>query len=223
MAKNRGMGCQIRSGQDNFSCPEAKQIRDLRVNSSAVADEAVVADEAGTHRDTRGIQIFEIAFATETEGRAGMDQVGDEEVEASLFGLIMPDGTAPCLVMRRRGPSVRGYSNFSEPSSVVIAVMVVISIIPIAFGVPAVVMFIPPPMDAIPAAFALGSQLSASDFGLAAAEPVPFNCHVQPMICPGNASLAIVFVSAHQRHCGEHQKAGQYCRRQNRLPHYRTV
>jgi hypothetical protein len=106
---------------------------------------------------------------------------------------------------------------------VMVAVAIVVMIVPVAFGVPAAIMFIPPPVDAIPAAFALGSQLSASDFGLVATEPVPFNCHVQPMICPGNASLAIVFVSAHQRHCGEHQKAGQYCRRQNRLPHYRTV
>jgi hypothetical protein len=209
MAKNRGMGCQIRSGHHNFSCLEAKQIRDLRVNSSAVVDEAVVADEAGTHRDTRGIQIFEIAFATETEGRAGMDQVGDEEVEASLFGLIMPDGTAPCLVMRRSGPSVRGYSNFSEPSSVVIAVMVVISIIPIAFGVPAVVMFIPPPMDLGPATLPLCAQLPASGFGLVALEAMPLNGYVQLVVRSSNAALAIVFVGAHNRHCGKHQKARQ--------------
>ena len=106
---------------------------------------------------------------------------------------------------------------------VAVAVAIVVMIVPVAFGVPAAIMFIPPPVDAMPAAFALGSQLSAGDFRLMAAEPVAFNCHVQLMICSGNASLAIVFVSAHQRHCGEHQKAGQHCRRQNRLPHYKTV
>jgi hypothetical protein len=60
----------------------------------------------------------------------------------------------------------------------VIAVMVVISIIPIAFGVPTVIMFIPPPMDAGPATLPLFAQLPASDFRLMASEAMPFNGYV---------------------------------------------
>ena len=90
-----------------------------------------------------------------------------------------------------------------------IAVMIVISIIPIAFGVPAVVMFIPPPMDAGPATLPLCAQLPASDVGLMASEAMPFNGYVQPVVRSSNAALAIVFVGAHKRHCGKHQKARQ--------------
>jgi len=87
---------------------------------------------------------------------------------------------------------------------VVISVVIVIVVIPIAFRVPATLVFIPPSMDAGPAVLPRLTQFPTRVLGLPALESMPGNGLVQLVVRARHAALAIVFVGAHQRHCGEH-------------------
>ena len=98
------------------------------------------------------------------------------------------------------------------------AVTVVIVVIPIAFRVPATLVFIPPSMVAVPAALPRFAQFMARVCSLPAPIAKPCNGSVQSVIRARNAALAIVFVGAQKGHCREHQKAGQHCRRKDRFP-----
>lgn len=66
------MSYSVRSGNIDFSCLEAKQVRDLHVNRTTVIDEAVVTHEAGVRRDCKRIEILEIAVVAEIDCRTGM-------------------------------------------------------------------------------------------------------------------------------------------------------
>ena len=98
------------------------------------------------------------------------------------------------------------------------AVTVVIVVIPIAFRVPATLVFIPPSMVAVPAALPRFAQFMARVCSLPAPIAKPCNGSVQSMISARNAPLAIVFVGAQKGHCCEHQKASQHRRRKDRFP-----
>jgi len=99
-----------------------------------------------------------------------------------------------------------------------VTVAVVIVVIPIAFRVPATLVFIPPSMVAVPAALPRFAQFMARVCSLPAPIAKPCNGSVQSVIRARDAALAIMFVGAQKRHGGEHQKASQHCRRQDRFP-----
>ena len=75
-------------------------------------------------------------------------------------------------------------------------IAVVIVVIPIAFGVPATLMFIPPSMVAVPAALPRIAQFPTRALGLPALEAMPCHGLVQFVVRACNAPLAIVFVGA---------------------------
>ena len=83
-------------------------------------------------------------------------------------------------------------------------IAVVIVIIPIALRVPAMLVFIPPSVDADPAALACLSQFLTCALGLPASESMPRNRLVQSVVRARNPALAIAFVGAHKRHRSEH-------------------
>jgi hypothetical protein len=99
-----------------------------------------------------------------------------------------------------------------------VTVAVVIVVIPIAFRVPATLVFIPPSMVAVPAALPRFAQFMARALGLPALVAMPRNGGVQPVVRTRNAALAVVFVGAQKGHCREHQKASQHCRSNGRFP-----
>ncbi len=97
-------------------------------------------------------------------------------------------------------------------------IAVVIVVIPIAFRVPATLVFIPPSMVAVPAAFSRFAQFMPRVCSLPAPIAKPCNGSVQSVIRARNAALAVAFVGAQKGHCREHQKASQHCRRKDRFP-----
>ena len=97
-------------------------------------------------------------------------------------------------------------------------IAVVIVIIPIAFRVPTTIVFIPPSVVDVPAAFPRFAQFMPRVCCLPAPIAMPCNGLIESVICARDAALAIVLVGAQKRHGGEHQKAGQHCRRQDRFP-----
>jgi hypothetical protein len=104
----------------------------------------------------------------------------------------------------------------NEDDSVVIAIVIVV--IPIAFRVPATLVFVPPSMVAVPAALPRFAQFMACVCSLPAPIAMPCNGLIESVIRACNAPLAIVFVGAQKGHCREHQKASQHCRRKDRFP-----
>jgi hypothetical protein len=99
-----------------------------------------------------------------------------------------------------------------------VTIAVVIVVIPIAVRVPATLVFIPPSMVAVPAALPRFAQFMARVCSLPAPIAKPCNGSVQSVVRARNSPLAIAFVGAHQRHRGEHEKAGQHCRSKDRFP-----
>jgi hypothetical protein len=94
---------------------------------------------------------------------------------------------------------------------VVLAVTIMVVVIPIAIRVPAMSVFIPPPMIPVPAALPHCSQLATPLFGLSALVAVMFDRFVQFVIGFRNPSLAIVVIGPQLRCARKHQKAGQCC------------
>jgi hypothetical protein len=84
---------------------------------------------------------------------------------------------------------------------VVVAIMIMVVIVPIAVGVPTTAVFIPPLVCVRPAIFARFVQLLASVDHLSTLPAVMFGSYVQPVVGPGNAPLACVFIGA-KRRCG---------------------
>jgi hypothetical protein len=80
---------------------------------------------------------------------------------------------------------------------VVIPIMVMIVFVPIAICVPAVSVFIPPFVDAVPAIFTGLVKLMPCIACLAAVPSVMLNSLVDLVICPGESMLAGVIVG----HC----------------------
>jgi len=83
-------------------------------------------------------------------------------------------------------------------------------VIPIAIGVPAMIIFIPPPMIDFPAVLACFVELVAPVFSLLAAIAVVLDCFVQLVIRFRDAPLAAV-IGAQVRSACKHEKAGQCC------------
>lgn len=104
----------------------------------------------------------------------------------------------------------------NEDASVAVAAVIVI--IPIAVGVPAMLVFIPPSMAAVPAALSRIAQFPTRSLGLPALEAMPCHGLVQFVVRARNPALAITFVGAQNGHCREHQKAGQRGRNKHRFP-----
>jgi membrane protein implicated in regulation of membrane protease activity len=88
-------------------------------------------------------------------------------------------------------------------------VSVMVAIVPVAFGMPAMFVLIPPSVAAIPAAFPFFAKFLASMCGLAAAVSVAGDCLVQTMVSTGDAALAVTCRRMHRRRCGKHQNGRQ--------------
>jgi len=97
-------------------------------------------------------------------------------------------------------------------------VLIMVAIIPIAVGVPAVTILIPPAMAAGVAILACFVQLMASGVGLAAFASVMLDGFVETMVRPRNALLAII-IGAQTRRRGEEQKSRKCSTGQRDLGH----
>jgi len=73
-------------------------------------------------------------------------------------------------------------------------VAIVVVVIPIAIGMPAVAVFVPPAMPLIPAAFPRFTQLVTSMFRLAAIPAVMFRGFVKLVVRLGDSSLTTMVV-----------------------------
>jgi hypothetical protein len=91
-------------------------------------------------------------------------------------------------------------------------------VIPIAIGVPAVIVFIPPPVVRAPARLASLVQLVTRALRLPAIPAVMFHGLVKFVIGFGQAMLAFAFVRAGSRHAGEQQKSSQRRAAQEQFP-----
>ena len=85
--------------------------------------------------------------------------------------------------------------------TVVVAVVLVVFISPVAFGVPALGVGIPPPVTAAPAMFASFREVMTCAVGLGTAIAVVLDSLVKPVVGAINASLAIVVISAQAGGC----------------------
>jgi hypothetical protein len=83
--------------------------------------------------------------------------------------------------------------------AVMIAVAIVVMIIPVAVGMPAAAVFVPPPVFARPAILTRLVQLLACVCCLSTLPAVAINRHVQPMIGFCYAPLASPFIGANHR------------------------
>jgi hypothetical protein len=83
---------------------------------------------------------------------------------------------------------------FSRGTSDVELVAIVIVVIPITIGMPAVAVFIPPPMPLIPTALASLMQLVTPVVGLPAIPAVVLHSFMQFVVCFGDAALAAVII-----------------------------
>jgi hypothetical protein len=97
---------------------------------------------------------------------------------------------------------------------VAITIVFVIVIAPIAIGVPAALVFIPPTVVRAPAALALCDQLPMRMFGLLAAITVMLDSLVKLVIRLGNVFLTITLIGAKTR-CGEEEQPSKRCARKN--------
>jgi hypothetical protein len=85
-----------------------------------------------------------------------------------------------------------------------VLVAVVIMVVPIAFRMPAMLMFIPPSMTGAPAVLPRFVEFMTPTFGLLAPVAVMLDGFVQPVVRARNAALAIVAIGAQTWHSGEH-------------------
>jgi hypothetical protein len=92
-------------------------------------------------------------------------------------------------------------------------VAIVIAVIPVPLGVPAMLIFVPPATVGSPASFPGLVQFMTSVFGLLALAAMMFDGFVELVVSVGDAPLAIIILSMHAGCCGEHEKARQcHCR-----------
>jgi hypothetical protein len=100
---------------------------------------------------------------------------------------------------------------------IVVATAIMVMIIPIAVGMPAVAVFVPPPVGVRPAVFARFVQLLARVYHLSALPPVMFRGFVQPVVGPCDATLTSCFIASHRGCAHENERAGQHNCREPRL------
>jgi len=91
--------------------------------------------------------------------------------------------------------------------SVPIAVMVVI--VPVALGVPTMLVLIPPAVTVVPAVVARFAQFVPGFVGLLALASMMLDGVMKMVIRPGNSLLAIVVIGAQARRAGEEQESRQ--------------
>ena len=94
----------------------------------------------------------------------------------------------------------------------VVEIVVVIMIVPIAIGVPAVSIFIPPTMPLAPAAFAGFPQIAPGMLGLLAVGAVMLDGFVQIVVGLDDAPLTAVVVVGQGRWCGSECQQANKCR-----------
>jgi hypothetical protein len=97
-------------------------------------------------------------------------------------------------------------------------IAVVIVVVPVAIGMPTMLVFIPPTMSAAPAIFARFVQFAPSLIRLFAFAPMTLDGFMKMMIRPRNAPLASVVIGAQTRSAGEEQKSRQRGTRQHYFP-----
>jgi hypothetical protein len=85
--------------------------------------------------------------------------------------------------------------------------LVVVAVVPVALGAPAMFVFIPPAMPATPAGFARFMQLMASLGRLAAVATVILDGFMKTVIGLGDAPLTIVVIGAQAWGAGEEQES----------------
>jgi len=112
----------------------------------------------------------------------------------------------------RSEPSPRPENHIHE------LVAVVVVVIPIAFGVPAVAIFVPPTMALVPAVFPRFTQFVPGTIRLLAFPTVMLHGFVEFVVRLGDAALAtVVVIRKRTRRSGEGQHAGKQCRGEHRL------
>ncbi|HEY1481890.1 MAG TPA: hypothetical protein VGF19_04120 [Candidatus Acidoferrum sp.] len=90
----------------------------------------------------------------------------------------------------------------------VITVAIVVVVIPVTIGVPAVIVFIPPTMAVLPAIFAGFVKFTTIFGGFGAIPAVVFYSLVKAVIDPSDAFLAIIVIGAENRSAkGEEERA----------------
>jgi len=88
--------------------------------------------------------------------------------------------------------------------------LVVVVLVPIAFLVPAVLVFIPPLMALTPAMFPCRVQFPTLVICLSAVAPVSFDCFVEFMLRVDDSALASVDIfRLKARQCGAQQNSGE--------------
>jgi hypothetical protein len=92
---------------------------------------------------------------------------------------------------------------------VTISVVIMIVVIPIAFGVPAAPVFVPPAVVDAPAVLAGFAEFMTGVFGLPALPAMAGNGLVEVVIGARHAALAIVVVGAQHGRSSKHQKRCQ--------------
>ena len=100
---------------------------------------------------------------------------------------------------------IRKASNVA-PFGTLALVVVVVVVVPIAFGVPAVLVFIPPPMPLTPATLPCLVQFTTLMIRLCAVPSVPLDCPVELMVRVSDSALTSVDVFClNARHCKSEQ------------------
>jgi len=108
-------------------------------------------------------------------------------------------------------------------------VAIVVVVIPIAFRVPAVGVFVPPTMALVPAVFPRFTQLVACTIRLLALPTVMLHGFVQSMVRLGDAALAtVVVIGKRTRRSGESKQANkrrrsEHCLSEKLLPSRLTL
>jgi len=90
---------------------------------------------------------------------------------------------------------------------VMVAIMVVVMIVPITFGVPAMPVFVPPAVVVFPAVGASFSEFMPPTFRLRTLPTVVLDGFVKFVVCLGGALLTVV--GTHHRGAGEEN---HYCK-----------
>jgi hypothetical protein len=98
----------------------------------------------------------------------------------------------------------------------VVVMSIMIVVVPVAVGVPAMGVFIPPTVETAPAKLAGLMQLGAGAVGLRATPAVTFHRLVEPMIGAGDALLAVMFAGHGAGASGKKQKSGKRDRSHDR-------
>jgi hypothetical protein len=119
---------------------------------------------------------------------------------------------------KRRPNSVEAPGRTVHQQLVAIVIAIMVMIVPVAIGVPAMAVFIPPFVVPAPASLAGLMQVVARVVRLLAVPAMMFNSFVEPVIGLGNATLAVIVIGDSARSSSEEQESAQCGRGQYRFP-----